>query len=238
MRVAELWRYPVKSMAGERLSETTLGPLGVPGDRELVVVDGTGRIVTSRTKPSLLRLHATRGPDGRVQVEGREWTSPEVEAQVRVAAGADARLVAVAGPEHFDVMPLLVTSDGAITALGVDHRRLRPNLVLGGVPGLAERGWEHRFLAIGEAVIGLQDLRARCIMTTYDPDNGAQDLGVLERIRERFGGTFALNAWVARPGPVAVGAPVRVLEAFDEALPPLLGRSVPVRSGGDSRGAS
>ena len=226
MRVAELWRYPVKSMAGERLSETMLAPLGLPGDRELVVVDGTGRIVTSRTKPGLLRLRATRDADGRVQVDGREWTSPEVEARVRAAAGPDARLVAVAGPERFDVMPLLVTSDGAIAALGVDHRRLRPNLVVGGVPGLAERAWERRFLAVGEAVIGLKDLRARCIMTTFDPDTGAQDLAVLARIRERFEGSFALNAWVARPGPVAVGATVRVLEAFGEALPPRLGRSV------------
>ena len=89
----------------------------------------------------------------------------------------------IAGPERFDVMPLLVTSDGAIAALGVDHRRLRPNLVVGGVPGLAERAWERRFLAVGEAVIGLKDLRARCIMTTFDPDTGAQDLAVLAGIR-------------------------------------------------------
>jgi len=33
MHLAELWRYPVKSMAGEQLVEATLGPLGVPGDR-------------------------------------------------------------------------------------------------------------------------------------------------------------------------------------------------------------
>src|SRR6266404_2164053 len=36
--LAEVWRYPVKSMAGEMLSEATIGEMGVAGDRELYVV--------------------------------------------------------------------------------------------------------------------------------------------------------------------------------------------------------
>jgi len=110
-------------------------------------------------------------------------------------------------------MPLLVTTDGAIDALGVDVRRLRPNLVIGGVDGLAERGWEGRHLAVASAVVGLADLRARCNMTTWDPETGAQDIRVLARIRRDFAGTFALNAWVARPGRVAVGDAVLLLDA-------------------------
>lgn len=213
MHVLELWRYPVKSMAGERVSEASLGPLGISGDRDLVVVDHAGRILTSRTKPRLLRMQATRNASGRIQVDGLDWEAPEVGERVRDAAGPTARLVPASGLDRFDVMPLMVTTDGAIEALGVDHRRLRPNLVIAGVPGLAEREWEGRFLAVGDAVVGLGDLRGRCIMTTWDPDTGAQDLGVLKRIRERFDGTFALNAWVARPGSIAVGSPVRVLDS-------------------------
>jgi hypothetical protein len=224
MHVSELWRYPVKSMAGERLQKATLGPLGIPGDRELVVVDASGRIQTARTRPKLLRLSATHGDRGEVRVAGLQWEEPEVAKQVRAAAGPGARLKRMQGAERFDIMPFLVTTDGAIAALGVDHRRLRPNLVVGGVPGLAERGWEGRFLAIGDAIIGLADLRGRCIMTTWDPDTGEQDLGVMKRIRSRFGGTFALNAWVARAGQVAVGASVHLLDTFDEAASPTLGR--------------
>jgi len=33
MHIAEIWRYPVKSMAGEPLSEAALGLTGIPGDR-------------------------------------------------------------------------------------------------------------------------------------------------------------------------------------------------------------
>jgi hypothetical protein len=169
-------------------------------------------------------MRATRDARGRVQVDGLDWKTTEIGARVRAAAGATARLVPAFGPGRFDIMPLTVTTDGAIAALGVDHRRLRPNLVIAGVPGLAEREWEGRFLAVGDAVVGLADLRGRCIMTTWDPDTGAQDVGVLRRIRERFEGSFALNAWVARPGLIAVGAPVRLLDSFDDAIAPRLGR--------------
>jgi uncharacterized protein YcbX len=56
MYLAELWRYAVKSMAGEMLPKTVLGPMGIPGDRDLYVVDGRGYVVTARNRPRLL-LH-------------------------------------------------------------------------------------------------------------------------------------------------------------------------------------
>jgi uncharacterized protein YcbX len=48
-----------------------------------------------------------------------------------------------------------VATDGAIQALGVDGWRLRPNIVVGGVDGLAEREWPGRRLRIGEVVIAV-----------------------------------------------------------------------------------
>src|SRR5260370_9094267 len=57
MHVSELWRYPIKSMKGEPLEETTITSLGIPGDREIVVVrSSTGRVWTSRSQPAFLRL--------------------------------------------------------------------------------------------------------------------------------------------------------------------------------------
>ena len=220
MQIAELWRYPVKSMAGERLERTRLGVDGVLGDRQLYVVDSAGEIVSARTRPQLLAHRATLGPDGEVHVDGLPWHDPRVAAKVRAAAGAGARLVEASGPERFDILPLLVTTDGALAAFGRDPRRLRPNIVIAGVEGLAERGWEWSLLAAGEAVIALADLRARCIVTTWDPDRLEQDVGVLRDIRARFGGSLALNAWAGRPGEVAVGdAVVRLDERLELAVP-------------------
>ena len=211
MRVAELWRYPVKSMAGERLETVELSTAGIPGDRVVQVYGADGRIVTSRTSPRLLGLKGTLGPDDEPLVDGRPWTAEAVAAAVQAAAGAGARLARDDGPGRFDVLPLLVATDGAIDALGFDRRRFRPNILIGGVEGFAERKWEGRRLAIGDAVIFAVDLRQRCIMTTFDPDTAEQDKRVLQTIQSKLDGSLALNCRVETPGRVRVGDPVRLL---------------------------
>jgi uncharacterized protein YcbX len=211
MHIAQLWRYPVKSLGGERLARVEVSANGLAGDRVVHVRDGRGRTVTARTHPKLLGLHATLGTDGEPLIDGRPWTAPESLVAVRAAAGAGATLVRFEGPERFDVLPLLVATDGAIAALDVDGRRLRPNLVVAGVDGMAERQWPGRRLRIGDVLIALEKLRGRCVMTTYDPDTQVQDLGVLQRIVDDFGGRLALDSAVLTGGTIGVGDPVELL---------------------------
>ena len=64
MYLKEIWRYPVKSMAGEQLQTARLTPLGLDGDRIVQVKNKLGRTVTARTHPSLLGLKATLGKSG------------------------------------------------------------------------------------------------------------------------------------------------------------------------------
>ena len=205
MQVAELWRYPVKSMRGERLDAVDLRADGFEGDRLVHVVDGVGQLVTGRTRPRLLDLSATLGPDGAL-VDAAPWRSPQAAKAVEEAAGPGARLAdAAADGLRFDDTALLVATDGMAESFGIDRRRLRPNIVIGGVDGMAERGWEGRRLRIGEAVIHADHLCKRCVMTTFDPDTVEQDPGVLQRINSELGGLAALNCSVQRPGRVAVG---------------------------------
>lgn len=63
---------------------------------------------------------------------------------------------------------------------------------------------------IGDAVIGVHSVRQRCIVTSIDPDTGAQDLDAFRRIRREFGNQLALNAWVIRPGTISVGDAARL----------------------------
>jgi uncharacterized protein YcbX len=140
-----------------------------------------------------------------VLVNGLPWASDEVAALVRAAAGDDAWLDAYDGIERFDVLPLLVATDGAVAEFGRDVRRLRPNILVGGVAGMAERQWPGADLHIGSAVVRLDSLRARCPMTTVDPDTLERDPEVLRDIGHRFGGRLALNADVLRVGRIAVG---------------------------------
>jgi uncharacterized protein YcbX len=210
MFVQALWRYPVKSMAGERLEHAELRPDGIAGDR-LVHVKGMlrGRIdfITARTHPRLLGLRGGTAPDGTPLIDGRRWDAPEALAAVRAAVAPDAQLVYDEGLDRFDVLPLLVATDGAVAAFGEDGRRLRPNIVVGGVDGLAEREWPGKRLRIGTAVVGIESRRGRCVMTTYHPDTLEQDAGVLRRIVREFGGKLALDAWVVTPGTIRIGDP-------------------------------
>jgi len=211
MKVTEIWRYPVKTMAGEKLQRVRLGPLGIEGDRVVHVEDAQGRVITSRSHPRFLGHKGTLGLDGEPLVDGRPWNSPEVAAKVVDIAGPRARLVRHDGVERFDVLPLLVATDGAIAAFGHDHRRLRPNIVIGGVDGLAEREWPGGCLRIGKVLIGVQDLRSRCIMTAYDPDTLVRDKDITREIYRRFEGKLALNCFVIEGGELTVGDEVQLV---------------------------
>jgi uncharacterized protein YcbX len=102
-------------------------------------------------------------------------------------------------------------TDGALAELDLDLRRLRPNIVIEGVGGLGERGWRGLSLRVGDAVVGVRQVRGRCVMTTFDPDTLEQDHGVLQRIVDEFDGRFALDCYVIEPGRVAVGDSFEVL---------------------------
>ena len=213
MHVQELWRYPVKSMRGERLEAAEIGLDGVHGDRLVHVREGGGRVVTSRYRPGLLGFNGTLGDDGEPLVNGEPWCSAETLAKVRAVAAPDVELVRFRGVDHgqrFDVLPLTVLTDGMARAVGVDHRRFRPNILIGGVVELEEAGWPGSFLCIGEVRIGIRNRRSRCVMTTFDPDTLEQDHSVLKRVVLTFGGTVALDCWVDAPGRIAVGDPVTV----------------------------
>lgn len=210
LHVAGLWRYPVKTLAGESLTATEITREGVPGDR-VVQVYGPEGVRTARRQYKLLGLHGTLAEDGRPRIDGLPWDSPEALEAVQRAAGSDAELIEYHGLDRFDILPLLVATDGAVAAFGRDVRRLRPNILIGGVDGLAERQWEGAELQIGEVIIGLDSLRARCPITTVDPDTIIRDPEVLRDIGHRFGGRLALNARVLRPGFVRVGDPVTLI---------------------------
>src|SRR5574341_311026 len=102
MHVAELWRYPVKSMAGEALTSARIRSDGIVGDRVVYVLGPHGRIVTARTRPRLLGHRASLGSDGEPLVDGRLWRTSDVARDGVTAVGARAHLVRADGLERFD----------------------------------------------------------------------------------------------------------------------------------------
>jgi uncharacterized protein len=78
--VREVWRYPVKSMGGELLQRTTLGPLGIPGDRGWAMRDQkAGEIRGAKKMPALMMCTARylAEPDAGGAVPPAEITLPD-----------------------------------------------------------------------------------------------------------------------------------------------------------------
>src|SRR5215470_8171599 len=115
LHIAGLWRYPVKSMAGEALTTALVGPDGITGDR-LVRVRGPEGVRTARRQHRLLGLHGTFDADGHTYIEGHAWNGADARTLVKEAAGAEAWLEGWDGHDRFDILPLLVATDGAVAA--------------------------------------------------------------------------------------------------------------------------
>jgi hypothetical protein len=81
LRVAQLWRYPVKSLLGERLPALRLVGDGVDHDRSWGIQDrGDGRILTARREPRLLFASSRIGTESGLPVitlpDGKELAGP------------------------------------------------------------------------------------------------------------------------------------------------------------------
>jgi uncharacterized protein YcbX len=134
-RVAELWRYPVKSMLGERLTECEVGVAGMRGDRAFGVVDAADGLVASAKHPHkwsvLLRCRATTVDDGVVEItlpDGSSVRSDDdrVDAVLSALVGRDVHLASTAPDERAfeEVWPDIdgLAPEGVIagTNVGVD----------------------------------------------------------------------------------------------------------------------
>ena len=82
MEVAEIWRYPVKSMLGEQLDQANVGPGGIQGDRRWAVVDKeSGVSLSAKRYADLLRCRAwTSDGDVMIRIPGnREYPAGSAE---------------------------------------------------------------------------------------------------------------------------------------------------------------
>ena len=122
--------------------------------------------------------------------------------------------------QRYDVLPLTLLTTGMAEAVGVDRRRFRPNIVIAGASGLEEADWPGYGVRAGSALIGVRNRRARCVMTTFDPDTLEQDAGVLRRIVRSFEGRVALDCWVVEAGTVTGGDAFELVELEARAEPP------------------
>ena len=101
-------------------------------------------------------------------------------------------------------------------AADLDPRRFRMLVEIDDMDAFAEDGWQGRRVRIGDAVVRVIKQVRRCVMTTLDPDTGAQDFPTLQALghaRDGAEGVYlGVYADVERPGAVRIGDDVTPLE--------------------------
>jgi uncharacterized protein YcbX len=228
VRVTELWRYPVKSLQGERLRSAELGPLGIAGDRQWALFDlDTGFGLTARRVPDLLFASA-RTVDGGVEVVLPDGTVTRDDAVLSDWAGRRIALRPATGSapryegtdddetweqwegaaEAFHDNPDFRVTLVSTGTLGTwDRRRFRANVVLDGEGEDRLVGTRQR---LGGAVLELVEPVSRCVMVTRPQPGGiGRDNGVLKTVHRERAGLLAVGAGVLTPGAVAVGDELR-----------------------------
>jgi uncharacterized protein YcbX len=215
--VAEIWRYPVKSMAGERLDSCSIALTGLEADRRWALVDGTanraGKLFTATEDKQLMTYHARlRGDD--VEVVTPEGDARHLDgalvAAVAQASGRQLTLRDHAGA-NFDDSPVLVVNLASVAAFGlaagttVDHRRFRANLYIEGLEPDEEARWIGRRLRVGAVELEVVKRCERCVVITHDPDTTVTSPALLRVLTQTSEANMGVYCRVVRPGVVAVG---------------------------------
>ncbi|HUY25618.1 MAG TPA: MOSC domain-containing protein [Candidatus Saccharimonadales bacterium] len=226
MQLAELWRYPVKSMAGERVSVAELEVQGIPSDRGLAAFEigplGKEKPLSARDSAGLLKFRASLNT-GTAQVAGPEleptsWDHESVARSISKQCRRDLELRPVAGGA-FDDSPILLihlaTVDSLSQEMGspVDHRRFRANIYLQGA-GIRAHGESElvgRELRCGAAILRVTDTCSRCAIPTRDPDTWASWPLLLRHLVQSHDEVVGVYCQVRGPGRLVEGDPVEIL---------------------------
>ena len=226
-----LARWPVKSMAGERLRAARLDGRGVGGDRTHALLDvrhrHERRLLTASRAPRLLAWAAAypgapddaldpaapprpslHAPDGTVW----GWDEPGLAAAIQADVGVAVELRRDPAGQQDLERSVLVTTEASRRALEaalgrpVDLRRFRTNLHLDvDAPAFAEERWKGGRLHVGPVTLDLLHPCARCVIPTRDPDGQGRWPALLRHLRRARAGLFGVNARVVVPGRVALG---------------------------------
>lgn len=230
--VAELWRYPVKSLGGEQLEEVRCSLRGVEGDRRWAVVGADGKIGSGKTTkrfrrmPGLLSLSAFTDEDGTGWIRfpgGDELPVDEPKAAEAVGEIVGERVTLEReGPEpYFDDAPLHLVTSASIRWLGarrphegVERRRFRPNVLVAwaeevgreGTDGPGDgAGWVGGALRMGEVRAQVERQTIRCVMTTMVQPGLSFAPGILQELTREVGAAFGVYARVVEKGAIRIG---------------------------------
>jgi len=229
-RVAALFRYPVKSMAAEPLSDVEIGWHGFVGDRRWGFIrpgmeESGFPWLTIREHPGMWQYQPSFVEPGRPDSSPTRVRTPSGEDRDVVDPVLAAELGEGVRPIRqkrgvFDTAPLSLLTTRAVANIAaevgspLDIQRFRPNLVVEVYDDIPDRfpedGWIGTVVRVGDAVVRVDQRDRRCVMVNVDPTTTGIDGTVLRTIAHEREGYLGVYGNVVTPGRVAVGDPVEL----------------------------
>ena len=228
-RISAIFRYPVKSMAGDLLNVARLGWHGVEGDRRFALrrlTDKSGFPWLTASKLPQLLLYKPFGRDCNTREplpthvrtpDGKEYElgSAELREELSSRYGSDVELMNL---KHgiFDEACISVISLGTVRGIEresgrcVDLRRFRPNVVIEteSAEPFEEDRWVGRTLMFGEnggAALTVTMRDERCVMVNFDPDTAERHSEVMKTVVRMNGNYAGVYGTVVMPGDLRAG---------------------------------
>lgn len=235
--VKQIWRYAVKSMAGEQLASCTVGMLGIPADRGWALRDETsGQFATGSKIPLLMQCEARFcEPPSNGSIPQVVMRFPNGVELMSDANDVNARLSELLGKQvllsqlqtsgdpqatHFDAFPIhVLTTSSLETMKGLnpaaiwDVRRFRPNFFVetdAGIEGLIESEWSGKTVRVGNVELLCEMPTERCSMATNAQKELPKDPSILRSLVEEADQNLGVYASVLKAGEVRVGDVVEV----------------------------
>jgi uncharacterized protein len=213
MKVASLWRYPVKSMLGERCEELEVDSRGATGDRLYAVRDAGGKLGSGKDTRRFRRIEGLFGFSAAYEGGVPRITFPDGRSLLASDAGIDAALTAALRTPvalsverdvlHHDAEPIHLVTTGSLARLRADERRFRPNLV---IEGEGEEEWSGRALRVGGVKLEIVDRTERCVMITLPQSELGHEPQLLRAVAQGGGEPlFGVYARVLAPGRIRRG---------------------------------
>ncbi len=228
--LAELRRYPVKSVEGEVLERCDVTERGLELDRWWSVRDPDGRFGSGKSSRRFRRMEGLRDLvaryDGHVPVIGfpdgtdLRGDDPAVHEALSRHVGRPVRLEPEDDVSHFDDGPVHLVTTASLAALArahgadVDARRMRCNLFVDtpDLEGFAEDAWLDREVRVGpQVVLRVTEPMPRCVMVTAATRDLGADADLLKTITRVNDGDLGVLAEVVHAGTVSVGDAVELL---------------------------
>lgn len=228
-RVVALARFPVKSLAGERLQQGSVTDRGIAGDRWWAAYTADGGIASGKTTRRFRRVDGLFACQARLPGPGAEAVpsilfpdgtelradEPSASEQLSALAGRELVLRPQTSIRHHDESAIHLLTTAAVRRLEqllgrpVDPARFRANLELDveGI-GFPEDHWAGCHLTIGDEVeLCLGPAMPRCVMVgNAQPHAGLNyDPRLLKTIGQHHGVTFGQQATVVRTGTARCG---------------------------------